>query len=49
MDARKKISQSLRTFISRVTKVFCPETISNEYLWQMAKDKPIIQQIKERE
>jgi hypothetical protein len=28
--------------------MFWPETISNEYLLQMAKEKPIIQQIKER-
>jgi hypothetical protein len=28
---------------------FWPETISNEYLWQIAKEKPIIRQNKEGE
>jgi hypothetical protein len=27
--------------------MFQPGTFSNEYLWQVAKEKPIIQQIKE--
>jgi hypothetical protein len=44
--------QSLQTFINRslrsIFKIFGPETISNEHLWQMAREKPIIQQIKER-
>jgi hypothetical protein len=48
----KKIAQSLQAFINRclrrIFKIFWPETNSNEHLWQMAKEKPIIQQIKDR-
>jgi hypothetical protein len=48
----KKIFKSLQTFINRflrrIFKIFWPETISNERLWQMTEEKPIIQQIKDR-
>jgi hypothetical protein len=34
--------------LRRIFKIFWPGTNSNEHLWQRAKEKPIIQQIKER-
>jgi hypothetical protein len=34
--------------LRRVFNTVWPEKMLNEHLWQMAKEKPIIQQIKER-
>jgi hypothetical protein len=44
----KKIPKSLQTFINRCFKILWPETISNEHLLQMTKEKQIVQQIKGR-
>jgi hypothetical protein len=48
----KIMFQSLQIFINRclrrVFKIFWPQTISNEHLWKMAREKPIIIQIKDR-
>jgi hypothetical protein len=38
----------LNRYLKRIFKISWPETISNELLWQMAKEKPIYQQIEDR-
>jgi hypothetical protein len=48
----KKIFESLQTFInrwlSRIFNIFWPEASSNERILQMAREKPRIEQIKQR-
>jgi hypothetical protein len=47
-DNFPKTANLLNRRLRRFLKIFCPETILNELLWKVAKEKPIIQQIEDR-
>jgi hypothetical protein len=42
------IDRIYKQMLMGITKLFCPETISNEHLWQIAEKTTIIKQIKDR-